>query len=384
MGFRGYARADGSVGVRNHVIVLSTVACANGVVNAIARDVPGIKAITHTEGCGRGLKDLGITNRTLIGICKNPNVAAALVIGLGCEFVKGDFIAQVVGGTGKPVEYLSIQEQGGSQKTTRKGIEMAKRFLDQASSIRQEEFGFDRLTLGLECGGSDALSGVTANPMVGIAADWLVAQGGTVILSETTELIGTEHILSRRAKDKETGEKVMNLILNQKKKAEELLGPFAGISISPGNIEGGLSSIAEKSLGCIIKAGTSPINEVVEYGDIPAQKGLVIMDTPGSDIFSLTGMAAGGSQIMVFTTGRGTPAGFPISPVIKISSNTETFENMKDDMDLDAGRIIQGMSIEDAGAELIELIKRVADGEQPKAEANLQDVLSIYTVEPPF
>jgi altronate dehydratase large subunit len=384
MGFKGYPRPDGSCGVRNHVVVMSTVSCANGVVDAIAREVPGIKPLTHTEGCGRGLTDLGIANRTLTGLGKNPNVAALLLIGLGCEFIKADFLAQMTGAAKKPVEHLIIQDQRGSQNTARKGIEIAKNLLDYARSIRPEECGWDRLTLGLECGGSDAMSGVTANPMVGVAADWLVEEGGTVILSETTEMIGTEHILSRRARDPDTAEKVMNLILNQKKKAEELLGPFAGISISPGNIEGGLSSIVEKSLGCIIKAGNSPINEVLEYGAIPTQKGLVIMDTPGSDIFSLTGMAAGGSQIMVFTTGRGTPAGFPIVPVIKVSSNSETFENMKDDMDLDAGRIIKGVSIEDAGAELIEFIKRVAGGEMPKAEANRQDVLSIYTVEPPF
>ncbi len=384
MGFKGYPRPDGSCGVRNHVVVMSTVACANGVVNAIAREVPRIKPITHTEGCGRGIKDLAITNRTLIGLGKNPNVAALLLVGLGCEFIKADFVAQMTGVTKKPVEHLIIQDQGGSQNTTRKGIKIARKFLAHADSIKPEECGWDKLTLGLECGGSDAMSGVTANPMVGFAADWLVEKGGTVMLSETTEMIGTEHILSRRAKDPETAEKIMNLILNQKKKAEELLGPFAGISISPGNIEGGLSSIVEKSLGCIIKAGNSPIKEVLEYGAIPAQKGLVIMDTPGSDIFSLTGMAAGGSQVMVFTTGRGTPAGFPVVPVIKVSSNSETFEKMKDDMDLDAGRIIKGVSIEDAGEELVELMKRVASGEMPKAEANRQDVLSIYTVEPPF
>jgi len=384
MGFMGYTRPDGSCGVRNHVLVLSSVACANGVANAIGRQVPETKVITHTEGCGRGIADINISKRTLAGIGKNPNVAAVLVVGLGCEFIKAPQLAEEIAATGKPVESLVIQEQGGSTKTARKGAEIAKQMLSDAASLKREECGWDKLRLGLECGGSDALSGVTANPVVGVTADWLVKHGGTVVLSETTEMIGTEEVLARRAASPDLGDRIKELVINQRKKTEEILGPLANIVISPGNIEGGLTNITEKSLGCIIKGGTSTINEVLEYGAGPTQKGLVIMDTPGSDIFSLTAMAAGGCQVMIFTTGRGTPAGFPVVPVIKVASNSELYENMMDDMDVDAGRVLEGLGINQAGAELSELLTRVADGDQTKAEINLQDVVSIHTVGPAF
>lgn len=384
MGFMGYPRPDGSCGVRNHVVVMSSVACANGVTAAIGRALPGVKAISHTEGCGRGIKDIALTKRTLLGLLKNPNVAGALVVGLGCEFIKAPDLARELEGSGKPVKFLVIQEEGGSRKTTAAGIEIARSLLAEAEKQVREECGLDRLLLGLECGGSDALSGVTANPAVGAAADLLVQAGGTVILSETTELIGTEQALSRRARSPELGEKLVELIAAQRKQTEELLGPLAGLVISPGNIEGGLTNIVEKSLGCVIKGGTGPVNEVIDYGAAPSQKGLVIMDTPGSDIFSLTGMAAGGANLMVFTTGRGTPAGFPIVPVIKVASNSELYERMKDDMDLDAGRALAGIGLPELGRELFELMIRTASGELTRAEENLQEVLSIHTVGPAF
>jgi len=384
MGFLGYKRPDGKCGVRNHVMVLSSVSCANGVVNAIGRELPEVKAVTHPEGCGRGIADVEITGRTLAGLCKNPNVAAVLIVGLGCEFMKASQVAEQVQASGKPVETLVIQEQGGTKKTTAKGLEVARKMLAEAGTVEREDCGWDKLVLGLECGGSDALSGVTANPLVGTAADWLVAQGGTVILSETTEMIGTEEVLSKRAATPEIGEKLYGMIKDHTAFVKEALGPFASMVISPGNIEGGLSNITEKSLGCIIKGGTSPVNEVVDYGAEPSAGGLVIMDTPGSDIFSLTGMAAGGAQIMLFTTGRGSPVGFPIVPVVKIASNSELFNMMEDDMDVNAGRLLEGVSIGDAGHELVDLIKRVVEGEQPKAEMNRQDCLSIQTVGPAF
>jgi altronate dehydratase large subunit len=220
--------------------------------------------------------------------------------------------------------------------------------------------------------------------VIGVVADWLVAQGGTVILSETTEMIGTENILARRAADPQNAKIIIDLIQGQEKLTKEILGPLAGLVISPGNIEGGLSTIREKALGCIVKAGNSRINEIVPYSARPAKKGLVIMDAPGADIFQLTGMAAGGAQITVFSTGRGTPAGFPILPVIKISSNTELYEKMGDDLDLDAGKVLAGKSIDEVGEELIALLIEVANGRQTKAELNKQDLLAIHTVGPAF
>jgi len=362
------------------VLVLSSVSCANGVVNAIAVRVPGVKPITHAEGCGRGLPDVEITKRTVVGLCRNPNVAAVLVVGLGCEFMKAPQLVDEIKDTGKAVESLVIQEAGGSRKATAKGVEIVTRMWEEAASLKRQDCGWDKLVVGLECGGSDALSGVTANPLVGEAADWLVAQGSTVILSETTEMIGTEEILSSRGSTPEVGKRVFDLITGQRKFIKDALGPFADLVISPGNIEGGLSNITEKSLGCIIKAGSSPVEDVVDYGVAPTKRGLVLMDTPGSDIFSLTGMAAGGTQIMIFTTGRGTPAGFPFVPVIKVASNSELYRNMEDDLDVNAGRLLEDVSLEDAAGEMVDLIRRVADGEQPKAEVNLQDCLSIHTV----
>jgi len=384
MGFMGYPRTDGRCGVRNHVLVLGSVSCVNGVVNAIAREEPRVKVITHTEGCGRGLADIEITQRTLVGLCRNPNVASVLLVGLGCEFLQAPALAEAVRDTGKPVESLVIQQEGGSRKTTLRGFSIVRGMLADAAGARREACGWEHLTVGLECGGSDALSGVTANPLVGAAADRLVGEGATVILSETTEMIGTEEILSKRACSPEVGEKVRELILGHTKFVRDSLGPLAGMVVSPGNIEGGISNITEKSLGCIVKGGSTAVNEVVAYGAVPSKKGLVLMDTPGSDIFSLTGMAAGGAQVMVFTTGRGTPAGFPIVPVIKVASSSALFAAMEDDMDVNAGRLLEGMRMEEGATELVELIRRVAGGEQPQAEKNLQDYVSIYTVGAPF
>lgn len=380
MGFMGYRRSNGSCGVRNHVLVISSVSCANGVVNAIGRAVPEVKTITHTEGCGRALDDIRRARQTLIGMGRHPNVAGLLIIGLGCEGLRAPDLAINIREAGQKVEHLVIQEQGGTVKTTAAGIEIVKRMLSEAAGRRREECPWSELTVGLECGGSDALSGLTANRLVGEAADWLVEQGAAVILSETTEMMGTEHILSRRAASPEVADKIVQLIQNHQKQIVDLMGSdLANMVISPGNNDGGLSNIIEKSLGCIVKGGTSTINEVVGYAVGPTQKGLILMDTPGSDIFSLTGMAAGGAQLFIFTTGRGSPAGFPIAPVIKVASNTELFESMQDDMDLDAGRLIQGVELSELKRELVDKIKAAAEGEETRAEINRQDIFSIQT-----
>ncbi len=382
--FLGYRRKNGACAVRNHVVVMSSVSCANGVVQAIGRVLPEVKTITHPEGCGRAIEDVAISRRTLIGLGRNPNVAAILVVGLGCEIIKADDLVGEIAVDGKPVECLNIQAAGGSVKATAAGIAVLKRMLADVREQAREMCPWSGLTVGLECGGSDALSGITANYLVGAAADWLVAQGATVILSETTEMIGTEKILKARAADSQLGDAIVNLIQGQRRKAETYLGELASLVISPGNMEGGLSNITEKSMGCIVKGGTTAIQELVPYGIAPSKKGLVLMDTPGSDIFSLTGMAAGGAQLMLFTTGRGTPAGFPIAPVIKIASNSTLYESMRDDMDVNAGRLLNGVPLAEARQELTDLIKTVAEGRQSKAEINQQEMLAIYTAGPPF
>ena len=241
------------------------------------------------------------------------------------------------------------------------------------------------LVVGLECGGSDAFSGITANPATGAAADLFVAQGATAILSETTEMIGTAHILKRRCLSDEIGHQVEKLVNDHEKHVKTSLGELAGMVISPGNIEGGLSSITEKSLGCITKGGTSPITEVLHYADRPTQKGLVIMDTPGYDIDSMAGMAAGGAQLIIFTTGRGSIAGFPTVPVIKVSSNSRTYANMPGDMDLNAGTVIDdGTSVDEMGREIFEFAVRVANGEATCAEINRNGVFNYLKQGPTF
>lgn len=385
MPFGGYRRPDGSCGIRNHLLVMSSVSCANGVVNEVGRQLDQVKTVTHTEGCGRGPADWEVAVRTLTGLGRNPNAGAVLVIGLGCETIPAAFIAEDIRkATGKPVEHLVIQEQGGSRKTARAAIAACRRLLGEIGRLPRESCEWEQLTMGLECGGSDALSGVTANPVVGEAADWLVAQGGTVILTETTEMIGTERLLSRRAVTPELGDRIASAVECQRRKTERFLGEASGQVISPGNMEGGLSSIAEKSLGCIVKAGTSPIRDMVPYGQKPTTRGLVIMEGPGSDIFSLTGLAAAGAQLVIFTTGRGTPMGFPTVPVIKVASNSALFKSMNDDMDLNAGQVIEGRSIEEVGGELRDLVQRVAGGEQTRAERNRQETLAIFTEGPVF
>jgi altronate dehydratase large subunit len=321
--------------------------------------------------------------RTLANVARHPNVSGALVVGLGCEFLTPPLLAERVGDD-RPVETLGIQEVGGTPRAVAKGVEIARRLLDEAARAERRDFDFDHLTLAMECGGSDSFSGLTANPSVGVVADWLVDAGGTVIVSELTEFLGTEAILAQRCGDAEVREKLLGLLGQHAESIKRELGPLAHRVIAPGNAEGGLSSIQEKSLGCIEKSGTTPIRQVLEYGEPPSQKGLCIMDTPGSDIFSITGKIAGGAQIVLFTTGRGTPAGSPIAPVIKIASNTPLFDWMSDDMDFDAGRIARGTSVANCGAELVELVKAVANGRPSAPERTGTEIFAIHTVAAAF
>jgi altronate dehydratase large subunit len=348
---------------------MSSVACANGVVEAIGRALPEVVTVTHGYGCGTGPQDLSVSYRALTGLMNNPNVGAALVIGLGCEALGTPLIMQSV--QDKPAECLVIQESGGSAATTNKGIEIAEKFIKTINKQKRMPTPVSELIVGLECGGSDAFSGVTANPAVGAAADRFVAEGATVILAETTEMIGTAHILKRRGATPEVSEQVEHLVNEHEKLVRDSLGDMAGMVIAPGNIEGGLSSITEKSLGCIMKGGTTPIQEVLDYAERPSKRGLVIMDTPGYDIDSMAGLGAAGAQIILFTTGRGSTAGFPAVPVVKISSNSRIYYNMPGDMDVNAGTIIDDdKTIEEVGREILDLSIEVANGKQTCAEIN--------------
>ncbi|MGE5453623.1 MAG: UxaA family hydrolase [Methylocystaceae bacterium] len=378
--FMGFKRTNGKVGVRNHVVIMPTTACANGVVSAIGREVPGVVPLLHGHGCGRGGSDLEIHFRTLINLASHPNVAAVLLIGLGCEVIKSEYLIDAIKATGKPVEQLNIQAEGGSVRTKTKAVSIANDMLSAALLQERELIPISELIVGLECGGSDAFSGVTANGAVGVASDWVVEKGGTVILTENTEMIGTSHILKARSINDNVAAAVADLVARAEKRSVDVLGPLAAIAIAPGNMDGGMSSIREKSLGCIVKGGTTAIRQVVSYGEIPSEKGLVLMDAPGYDTESMTGVVAGGAQIMLFTTGRGNPIGFPIVPVIKIASTSRLYEHMNDDMDINAGKILEGATLQEVGSEVINAVREVANGQLVKAENNQQaGIVCIYT-----
>jgi len=365
----GFLRENGQVGIRNHVVVISSVVCANRVVEMISDQVPGVIPLVHQHGCSQIGTDKEQTVRTLAGIGKNPNVAAVLVVGLGCETVQPEDLAKEIATTGKPVEYLVIQESGGTLNTVARGAELARKMVAYASEIQRTEIQLGDIILGTECGGSDTTSGLAANPATGYASDMLVNNGATVILSETTELMGTEHVLAKRAVNQEVADSLFSIVSRVEQETKRMGVDIRGGNPTPGNIEGGLTTIEEKSLGCIYKAGTKPIQEVMEYAETPKQKGLVVMDTPGHDIESISGMIAGGAQLIVFTTGRGTPTGSPIAPVVKVCANPSTARIMADNIDIDVSDMIEGSkSIEEAGEQIFQEYLQVINGKQTRSE----------------
>jgi altronate dehydratase large subunit len=343
-----------------------------------------VVAVEHAHGCGRGGPDLGLQIKTLAGLVQNPNVGAAVLVGLGCEVLSVALLKGTLASGGKPLETVVIQDVGGSSKAADQAEVLARGLLGELEELPRHEGTAADLMVGLECGGSDTFSGLTANPAVGKAADRLVELGGTVILAEITEMIGALGPLLGSAETEEVATKLKSRVERKEARAREILGPLFDPGLAPGNVESGLTTIAEKSLGCIAKGGSSPIREVVDYGDLPSRKGLVVMDTPGYDIESLGGMAAAGAQAILFTTGRGTPVGFPAVPVIKISSNSELFEAMPDDIDLDAGTVLAGKSASQVGEQILELLLRVACGEKTRAEINGQAVFGIAQGGPAF
>jgi altronate dehydratase large subunit len=256
--------------------------------------------------------------------------------------------------------------------------------LAEVGGQRRISMPWDRLMVAMECGGSDAMSGVTANVALGSVSDWVVGKGGSVIFGENTEMIGTTHVLARRAKNEEVAGKIEVMINQAEQRAKDIMGPLASWVISPGNMDGGMSTIAEKSMGCIFKGGSTTINQVVDYGEWPTEKGLILQDGPGYDGDSMSGLAASGSQVMFFSTGRGTPAGFPAMPVIKVASNSRIYQAMIDDIDINAGRLVEGKPMEELREEMIDFLVRVINGERTKAEANGMEVFTMLTVNPPF
>lgn len=383
--FWGYRRSDGRVGVRNHVLILPTITCATQAAKQITEMVQDTVSFVHQHGCAQVGIDYDQTFRTYVGMGANPNVYGVIVLGLGCETHQARSVAGELKKTGKPVEVVSIQDHGGTLGAIAEGSKIAAKMVQDASAQMRELCDFTELIIGTECGGSDACSGLSANPAVGVVSDMVVDHGGTAILAETTELIGAEHLLARRAVDDRTSKKVYEVIGAMENRAIKMGVDIRTGNPSPGNIKGGLSSLEEKSLGASTKSGSSPLQEVIDYAETPSKKGLVWMDTPGHDIEQLTGMVAGGAQIVLFTTGRGTPTGSPIAPVIKISTNTGLFEKMADNIDLNAGTIIEGKeSIESVGQNIFDEIEMVASGKLTKSEVLKQYDFGIWRIGPTF
>ena len=381
MTVQAYKRADGRIGIRNHVIVLPTSICSSETAARIAAEVPGTVALPHTHGCCQMGDDHRQTVRTLIGLGTNPNVAAVLVVTLGCEGVEASAVLEGIKGAGKPVRSVGIQAGGGTAATTREGAAILHELAEEAGRHEKIAADIGDLILGMECGGSDATSGLVANPVLGVVSDRLVEAGGTSILSETTELIGAEHILARRARDARVADDILRIVKQTEGRAIAMGEDIRGSQPTPGNIQGGITTIEEKSLGCIYKAGSAPVEGVLDYAERPPGKGLYVMDTPGQDIESITGMVAGGAQVLLFTTGRGTPTGCPIAPVIKITGNGATYSNMIENIDINAGDVIdEGTSIEEMAERTFSEFLKVCNGKQTKAETNGHREFGIHRV----
>lgn len=372
MTFYGYRRPDGRVGIRNHILILPTSVCASDTTRIVASQVTGAVTFNNQNGCSQVGADQQFTMDVMAGFAANPNIYGTVVISLGCENCQMDLVAAAIRErTNKPVREVIIQEAGGTLKAVDMAVRYAKEMVQEASLLRREEFPISELIVGTECGGSDPTSGLAANVVIGRMSDLMVENGGTSILSETTEFIGAEHILAKRAATPEVHDQILHIV-HRYEKALQLVGEEVREgNPSPGNKAGGITTLEEKSLGCIHKGGHTPVNAVYDYAkQITPKSGLVIMDTPGNDPSSVAAMVAGGAQVVVFSSGRGTPTGNPIVPVIKITGNKLTYAKMEDNIDLDASPLIYGTkTLEELGDDLMNMVVETACGKQTKAES---------------
>jgi altronate hydrolase len=381
--FLGFKRANGGVGTRNYLVVLTSVNCSATVARHIADtfdrellaqypNIDGIAAFAHSTGCGMAGAGEGYDNlqRVLWGYARHANVGGVLMVGLGCEVNQTDFLLEAYGiERGPRFQTFNIQDAGGTRASIAKGQAILREMLPAVNDVERQPVPASEIVLALQCGGSDAYSGITANPALGHAADLLVRHGGTAILAETPEIYGAEHLLTRRAASREVADKLMARIAWWEDYTARAGGEMNN-NPSPGNKRGGLTTILEKSLGAAAKGGTTNLVDVLRYGEPARQRGFVFMDSPGYDPCSITGQVASGSNVVVFTTGRGSVYGCKPSPSIKLATNSATFDRMEEDMDINCGDILdRGVTIEQKGEEIFQAILRVASGERTKSEA---------------
>ncbi|MCI9530022.1 MAG: UxaA family hydrolase [Angelakisella sp.] len=370
MEFWGYRRAEGRAGIRNHVLILPTCVCGSESARIVASQVKGAVNIVFNTGCSDVQANTEMSQKVLTGFACNPNVYGVVIIGLGCETVGHKELREKLQGmTSKPVVSFGIQEEGGTLRTIEKAVRAARELAAEAAMQQRERFPISELLLGIECGGSDATSGLASNPAVGELSDLLVDLGASTMMSESIEWIGGEHVLAKRAATPELHNQIIEVCRAYEEHLKAAGQDCRAGQPTPGNKAGGLSTLDEKSLGCIRKGGTRPIVEVLEQAARPTKRGAIVMDTAGFDISSVTSMVAGGCNAVIFTTGRGTPTGNAIVPVLKVTANERTFRMMDDNMDIDLSPIIRGeKTFREMGREMLADIEALCNGRMTKAE----------------
>ncbi|WP_395713914.1 UxaA family hydrolase [Reyranella sp.] len=380
--FQGYRRSDGRAATRNYIGIVTTVNCSAATSRMIANhlqpllakypNIDGVVPLTHGGGCGMAASglEMDVLRRTLAGYVRHPNMAAVVVLGLGCETNQISGLMKAEGLTeGPKLIPMAIQDEGGVARTVRRAVGFLEELLPQANAVEREPIPASELILALQCGGSDGYSGISANPALGAAVDLLVRHGGTAVLSETPEIYGAEHLLTRRAVSREVGEKIVQRIRWWEDHCARTGGEMNN-NPSPGNKAGGLTTILEKSLGAVAKGGTTNLVDVYEYAQPITAKGFVYMDSPGYDPVSATGQVAGGANVLCFTTGRGSVFGCKPTPSLKLATNSSLYRRMTDDMDINCGTIVDGEeTIQDNGRRIFELILKTASGQKTKSEA---------------
>ena len=367
MEFFGYPRTNGTAGTRNLVGIIPTVGCACDTARQIAQGVEGTALFSHFQGCDHVPEELEVLQRTMVNLGSHPNLSAVIFVSLGCEPTVPEVIAEQVAKSGKPVEVLVIQRDGGTINTVALGMRLARQLADKSAQLHREPCPASMLFFGAECGGSDSTSGLAANPAIGNAVDRLLDSGGTAVFSETQEFIGAEHLLAARAKTPAVGQRILTAVAESEQKFLDKGVDMRGSNPARGNIEGGLTTIEEKSLGAIAKGGTHLIDGIVEYGERVTSAGLHIVNGMGMDTENLTCLAAAGANVLFFSTGRGTPVGFSFVPVIKVTGNAGTYGRMKDNIDILVD--LSSGSLEESGRMVLEEALAVANGKRTSSEA---------------